>query len=189
MESGTVSVIITLVMAFMIPLALMFGRLADKVGEKKVFLIGLIGLTLTSVFAFSLMQLEHIAFIVIGVFILGFFLSTYEATMPGSLPTMFYTHIRYRTLAVTFNVSVSLFGGTTPLIAASLVAKTGDPLSPAYYLMAMSIVGILVVGLLHVSTSHKSLKGSYPNVDNQEDYDYFVENPDKALWWTKDKRV
>ncbi|MCD8833505.1 MFS transporter [Staphylococcus arlettae] len=189
MESGTVSVIITLVMAFMIPLALMFGRLADKVGEKKVFLIGLIGLTLTSVFAFSLMQLEHIAFIVIGVFILGFFLSTYEATMPGSLPTMFYTHIRYRTLAVTFNVSVSLFGGTTPLIASSLVAKTGDPLSPAYYLMAMSIVGILVVGLLHVSTSHKSLKGSYPNVDNQEDYDYFVENPDKALWWTKDKRV
>ena len=32
------------------------------------------------------------------------------------------------------------------------------------------------------------LQGSYPNVDNQEDYDYFVENPDKALWWTKDKR-
>src|SRR5699024_10302343 len=96
MESGTVSVIITLVMAFMIPLALMFGRLADKVGEKKVFLIGLIRLTLTSVFAFSLMQLEHIAFIVIGVFSFCFLLSTYDATGPGSLPTLFYTHIRYR---------------------------------------------------------------------------------------------
>jgi MHS family proline/betaine transporter-like MFS transporter len=109
--------------------------------------------------------------------------------MPGSLPTMFYTHIRYRTLAVTFNVSVSLFGGTTPLIASSLVAKTGDPLSPAYYLTAVSIVGIIVVGLLHVSTAGKSLKGSYPNVSSQKEFDYYAENPKKALWWIKDKHV
>src|SRR5699024_2823358 len=43
LDSTTVSVLITLVMAFMIPLALTFGRVADRIGEKKVFLIGLIG--------------------------------------------------------------------------------------------------------------------------------------------------
>ncbi|MDG0838417.1 MFS transporter [Staphylococcus equorum] len=189
LDSTTVSVVITLVMAVMIPLALMFGRIADKIGEKKVFLIGLIGTAVLSIFAFSLFQSTSIIYVIVGIFILGFFLSTYEATMPGSLPTMFYTHIRYRTLAVTFNVSVSLFGGTTPLIASALVAKTGDPLSPAYYLTAMSIVGIIVISLLHVSTSGKSLKGSYPNVESDEEYEYYAENPEKAMWWAKNKRV
>lgn len=189
LDSTTVSFLITIVMAIMIPLALMFGRVADKIGEKKVFLIGLIGTALFSVVSFSFFQSKSLVLIIIGIFILGFFLSTYEATMPGSLPTMFYTHIRYRTLAVTFNVSVSLFGGTTPLIASSLVAKTGDPLSPAYYLAAMSIVGIIVISLLHVSTAGKSLKGSYPNVQNDKEYEYYANNPEKALWWAKDKRV
>ncbi|MGS5041105.1 MFS transporter [Staphylococcus saprophyticus] len=189
LDSTTVSVLITVVMAVMIPLALMFGRVADRIGEKKVFLIGLIGTAVLSIGAFALIQTTTIIFVIVGIFVLGFFLSTYEATMPGSLPTMFYTHIRYRTLAVTFNVSVSLFGGTTPLIASSLVAKTGDPLSPAYYLTAVSIVGIIVISLLHVSPSGKSLKGSYPNVESDEEYEYYANNPDKAMWWAKDKRV
>ncbi|MFH4935420.1 MFS transporter [Staphylococcus cohnii] len=189
LDSTTVSVLITVVMAVMIPLALMFGRVADRIGEKKVFLIGLCGTAIFSTVAFALFQSGSLVLIIVGIFTLGFFLSTYEATMPGSLPTMFYTHIRYRTLAVTFNVSVSLFGGTTPLIASSLVAKTGDPLSPAYYLAAMSVIGIIVISLLHVSTAGKSLKGSYPNVQSDEEYEYYTKNPDKALWWADDKRV
>ena len=85
--------------------------------------------------------------------------------MPGSLPTMFFTHIRYRTLAVTFNISVSLFGGTTPLVNSWLVESTGNIYAP-YYLTAISIIGFIVIAVLHVSTG-KSLKGSYPNVDNK----------------------
>ena len=111
--------------------------------------------------AYSLLSTKSLPLIIIGVFILGFFLSTYEATMPGSLPTMFYTHIRYRTLSVTFNVSVSLFGGTTPLLASWLVERTGNILAPAYYLTAISLIGFLVITFLHVSTAGKSLKGSY----------------------------
>ncbi len=141
LDATTTSVLITCVMAIMIPLALMFGKLADKIGEKKVFLIGTGGLTLFSIIAFMLLHSQSFVVIVIGIFILGFFLSTYEATMPGSLPTMFYSHIRYRTLSVTFNISVSIFGGTTPLSFATwLVTKLGDPLAPAYYLTAISVI-------------------------------------------------
>ncbi|MFB1538883.1 MFS transporter [Staphylococcus aureus] len=186
LDATTTSVLITCVMAIMIPLALMFGKLADKIGEKKVFLIGTGGLTLFSIIAFMLLHSQSFVVIVIG--ILGFFLSTYEATMPGSLPTMFYSHIRYRTLSVTFNISVSIFGGTTPLVATWLVAKTGDPLAPAYYLTAISVIGFLVITFLHLSTAGKSLKGSYPNVDNEQDRAYYVEHPKEALWWVKERK-
>ncbi|HHW8712954.1 TPA: MFS transporter [Staphylococcus aureus] len=188
LDATTTSVLITCVMAIMIPLALMFGKLADKIGEKKVFLIGTGGLTLFSIIAFMLLHLQSFVVIVIGIFILGFFLSTYEATMPGSLPTMFYSHIRYRTLSVTFNISVSIFGGTTPLVATWLVTKTGDPLAPAYYLTAISVIGFLVITFLHLSTAGKSLKGSYPNVDNEQDRAYYAEHPKEALWWVKERK-
>ncbi len=188
LDATTTSVLITCVMAIMIPLALMFGKLADKIGEKKVFLIGNGGLTLFSIIAFMLLHSQSFVVIVIGIFILGFFLSTYEATMPGSLPTMFYSHIRYRTLSVTFNISVSIFGGTTPLVATWLVTKTGDPLAPAYYLTAISVIGFLVITFLHLSTAGKSLKGSYPNVDNEQDRAYYAEHPKEALWWVKERK-
>ncbi|HDG6064662.1 TPA: MFS transporter [Staphylococcus aureus] len=188
LDATTTSVLITCVMAIMIPLALMFGKLADKIGEKKVFLIGTGGLTLFSIIAFMLLHSLSFVVIVIGIFILGFFLSTYEATMPGSLPTMFYSHIRYRTLSVTFNISVSIFGGTTPLVATWLVTKTGDPLAPAYYLTAISVIGFLVITFLHLSTAGKSLKGSYPNVDNEQDRAYYAEHPKEALWWVKERK-
>lgn len=138
--------------------------------------------------AYSLLSTKSLPLIIIGVFILGFFLSTYEATMPGSLPTMFYTHIRYRTLSVTFNVSVSLFGGTTPLLASWLVERTGNILAPAYYLTAISLIGFLVITFLHVSTAGKSLKGSYPNVDNEKDRKYYEDNPKKLYGGLKKEK-
>lgn len=186
LDNVVVTALITGVMMLMIPLALFFGRLADKIGEKKVFLFGLGGLILFSIAAFSLLQTKSLLLIVLGILILGFFLSTYEATMPGSLPTMFFTDIRYRTLAVTFNVSVSLFGGTTPLIATWLVTKTGNPITPAYYLTIVSIIGFIVIAFMHVNTAGKSLKGSYPNVDNKEDFVFYKKNPKKAVWWKYD---
>ena len=188
LDATTTSVLITCVMAIMIPLALMFGKIADKIGEKKVFLIGTGGLTVFSIIAFVLLHSQSFIVIVIGIFILGFFLSTYEATMPGSLPTMFYSHIRYRTLSVTFNISVSIFGGTTPLVASWLVAETGNPLAPAYYLTAISLIGFLVITFLHLSTAGKSLKGSYPNVDNEKDRAYYAEHPKEALWWIEERK-
>ncbi|MFS0559359.1 MFS transporter [Terribacillus sp. 179-K 1B1 HS] len=182
--SSTVgTVLITIVMIIMVPLALMFGKLSDMIGNKTVFLIGLGGLSLLSAFAFYLVNLDGLLFISLGILILGVLLATYEGTMPGSLPTMFYTDIRYRTLSVTFNVSVSIFGGTTPLISTWLVHQTGNNLAPAWYLTIVSIIGFLVILFLFKSTSGKSLKGSYPTVSTKSEYKEAVENPEDALWW------
>ncbi|PAE17699.1 MFS transporter [Virgibacillus sp. 7505] len=182
--SSTVgTVLITLVMIIMVPLTLLFGRLSDKIGNKTVFLIGLGGLTLLSAFAFYLVNLNGLVYVSLGILILGVLLATYEGSIPGSLPTLFYTDIRYRTLSVTFNVSVSIFGGTTPLVSTWLVHQTGNNLAPAWYLTIVSIIGFLVILFLFKSTSGKSLKGSYPTVATKSEFKEAVENPEDALWW------
>ncbi|WP_077328243.1 MFS transporter [Virgibacillus siamensis] len=183
LSSTTGTIIITIIMVIMVPLALMFGKLSDNIGNKTVFLIGLGGLTLLSVLAFYFLNLNSLIFVSLGILILGVLLSTYEGTMPGTLPTMFTTDIRYRTLAVTFNVSVSLFGGTTPLVATWLVYQTGSNLAPGFYLTVISIIGFLVTAFFFTNTSGKSLKGSYPTVATKSEFKEAVENPKDALWW------
>src|SRR5690606_40287322 len=64
-------------------------------------------------------------------------LCPYTTLFRSLLPSLFYTEVRYGALAITYNVSASVFGGTTPLV----VSWTGDRLVPAYYLVAVSVIG------------------------------------------------
>lgn len=188
LSSATGTVLITIAMFIMIPLAFMFGKIGDKTGNKAVILIGLGGLTLLSALAFYLINLNGLAFISLGILILGVLLSIYEGTMPGTLPAMFYSDVRYRSLSVTFNVSVSIFGGTTPLLSTWLVHQTRNNLAPGFYLTVVSIIGFLVMAFLFKSTSGKSLKGSYPTVSSKSEYKEAVENPKDSLWWKDEQR-
>ncbi|GEL04531.1 MFS transporter [Rummeliibacillus sp. G93] len=182
---NTVSLVILLVvMMIMIPLALFFGRWSDKIGNKRIVQIGLLGTLILAVPAFSMMGYGHIGWIFAGVFLLGFFLSCYEGTMPSLLPTLFFSDVRYRALAVSFNISVSIFGGTTPLVASYLVHATKNPLSPAIYLMVISIIGFVIFTWLFRDTSGRPLKGSFPAVDSRKEFkEVLDQDPDDVLWW------
>ncbi|RIO02775.1 MFS transporter [Mammaliicoccus sciuri] len=175
--------ITAIVLLIMVPFALTFGRLGDKIGNKKVISFGLILGILVSVVSFQFLNIGGLGFLFLGLLLLGIVLSVYEGTMPGSLPTLFHTDIRYRTLSWTFNISVSLFGGTTPLVASCLVHVTGNNLAPAFYLLGVSIIGLIVVLTLFEDTSKKSLKGSYPTVASKKEFVHAVENPKDSLWW------
>jgi len=98
-----------------------------------------------------------------GLMLLGVALVCFTSTMPSTLPALFYTPVRYSALSIAFNVSVSLFGGTTPLVTAWLVERTGDPLVPAYYLMGAAVVGIITM-LFVTETAGLPLRGSPPAV-------------------------
>jgi len=175
--------ITAVVLLIMVPFALTFGRLGDKIGNKKVISFGLILGILVSVISFQFLNIGGLGFLFLGLLLLGIVLSVYEGTMPGSLPTLFHTDIRYRTLSWTFNISVSLFGGTTPLVASWLVHVTGNNLAPAFYLLGVSVIGLIVVLTLFEDTSKKSLKGSYPTVASKKEFVHAVENPKDSLWW------
>lgn len=176
-----------IVLIIMIPLALSFGKLADKLGNKKLISFGLIIGIILSTVAFSLLNIDNILGLFVGLLLIGLILSVYEGTMPGTLPALFETKVRYRTIAWTFNISISIFGGTTPLVASWLVHITGNNLAPAFYLMLVSVIGLAVVLLLFKDTSKKSLKRSYPNVETTNEFNYAVQNPKESLWWKQEK--
>jgi MHS family proline/betaine transporter-like MFS transporter len=59
----------------------------------------------------------------------------FSGTGPATLPALFPTKIRAGALSVAFNISVSLFGATTPLVTAALVTATHNLLAPGCYPM------------------------------------------------------
>ena len=67
------------------------------------------------------------------------------------LTDLFPTRVRFTGVALVFNVSFTLFSGTAPLVATSLIGETGRATSPAYMMMfsaAFALIGSLWVDRL-----------------------------------------
>jgi MFS family permease len=55
---------------------------------------------------------------------------------------LFATRVRFSGIALAQNVTQSVFGGTTPLIATALIAGLASPAAPAVYLIVCAAVGV-----------------------------------------------
>lgn len=155
--------LILLVMVVMMPLTLAGGRISDRIGRKPMILGACAALLVLSIPCMLLVGSGNNWLIFGGLMLMGMALVCFTSSMPATLPALFYTPVRYSGLSVSFNISVSLFGGTTPLVTAWLVEKTNDPLVPAYYLMAAAVIGILTT-LTVRETAGLPLRGSPPAV-------------------------
>lgn len=184
---GTMGSILSIVtMIVMIPAVFFFGWYSDKVGNKRTIIFGLAGFSLFSVLAFWLMSIPLLPLVIIGLFIIALFMSTFEGVMPSLLPSMFHTKVRLRTLSLVYNIGAAIFGGLTPFILSTLVETTEQDIAPSYYLMFINVVGLIIFLTMFKSTSNKSLRGSYPNVETEEEYEDVIKNPKDALWWEKE---
>ncbi|PHY10274.1 MAG: MFS transporter [Acidobacterium sp.] len=59
------------------------------------------------------------------------------------LTDLFPTRIRFTGVALGFNVSFTLFSGTAPLVATSLIGGTGQMASPAFLMMACALIALV----------------------------------------------
>jgi len=59
------------------------------------------------------------------------------------LTDLFPTRIRFTGVALGFNVSFTLFSGTAPLVATSLIGSTGQMASPAFLMMGCALVALI----------------------------------------------
>jgi MFS transporter, MHS family, proline/betaine transporter len=72
----------------------------------------------------------------------------YSGVLPSVLSEQFPVEVRAVGVAFSFSMSVTIFGGFAPFVATWLIAQTGDPLSPSYYLMATAVLSILALRVI-----------------------------------------
>jgi MFS family permease len=69
----------------------------------------------------------------------------YSGVLPSVLGEQFPVAVRAIGVSLSFSTAVTIFGGFAPLIATWLIAQTGDPLSPSYYLVATAFLSGLAL--------------------------------------------
>ena len=76
--------------------------------------------------------------------------AAYSGVLPALMAELFPIATRSTGIALAYNISVPIFGGFAPFIASWLVAVTHSPLAPSFYLIATSLVSLLVLAIIRV---------------------------------------
>src|SRR5918992_2536606 len=121
------------------------GALSDRIGRKPLLLTACVCFALLTYPLFLLMNtgslvgaiLAHLALAVIE----AIFISTSIAVMTEIFPT----RVRYGGYSIGYNFSVAIFGGSAPFLATWLISTTGNPLSPAFYVIFAAVATLLTV--------------------------------------------
>lgn len=121
------------------------GRLSDKYGRAKMIKFSCMLFIIFSVPIFSLMQMGSIFLVILGQFLLVFFMGLFFGPIPAIISEVFPVHVRFSGLSISHNLSMGVFGGPTPMIAAILIQKTGIMIVPAFLLILASVLSILSV--------------------------------------------
>ena len=133
----------TAAMALMLMIMPISAYFSDKVGRKGLLLAGLGGVLLGAVPCFMLIHSTDPTHIFMGLAILAIFIGLFIGPIAATNVEQFPREVRCTGLAISYNLGVGIFGGTTPMISAWLIRETGDPISPAYYLMAVVLISFL----------------------------------------------
>jgi MHS family proline/betaine transporter-like MFS transporter len=117
------------------------GWLSDKVGRKPLMLIMSFGFVFASYPMFrALTESPSVLTLFVVQFSYSLLQVFYTGTIAPVLAELFPTRVRFTGLSVSYGLAVTLFGGTAPFVATLLVKQTGNPVAPAFYIMALALV-------------------------------------------------
>ncbi|WP_375319550.1 MFS transporter [Candidatus Tisiphia endosymbiont of Oplodontha viridula] len=121
------------------------GYLSDIIGRKKIFVINLLVIILVTPFLMQVIETGDFYLIIISQIILSILAACYIGPEPALQAEFYPTNIRNTALSLSYNIATSIFGGTTPLVIAYLVQKTGTITSAIYYIIACAIASLIAL--------------------------------------------
>lgn len=132
------------------------GKISDRIGRKPMMIASALALGVLTIPAFLVLDhfrtataLLAVTGVLTMVFALGAGMTIVTTTelMPP--------RIRSGATATIYALSIAIFGGTAQFNVAWLTARTGDPLAPAYYMMAALVVGLIAMVLVRETAPAK----------------------------------
>jgi MHS family proline/betaine transporter-like MFS transporter len=127
-------------------LALVFGHLSDRVGRKPLLLgaaaaIAILAYPLIA----ALTPPPAIGTLVVVQSSMAVLIAAFTGPAPAALGELYPTNVRSTGLSLAYNGAVTIFGGFAPFIATWLIAKTGNNLVPAFYVVASALLSLIAL--------------------------------------------
>jgi MHS family proline/betaine transporter-like MFS transporter len=135
--------------AILMVTAPVFGALSDRYGRFRVLMIALLTIGFSSYPLFLMLTTWPTVTTLIAVqAVVGLLIAACLGPIPAMLSDIFPTSTRGTGLALSYNFSVTLFGGFSPLIVTWMIAATGSKMAPSFYVMATALISVVAVGVL-----------------------------------------
>ena len=143
-----------LVLVLVIPFA---GALSDRIGRKPLLLTCCLSFVLLSHQLFDSMVTQGSLAVVMGVqVVFALMIASFSGPGPAAISELFPTRLRSTWMSAGYSLAVAIFGGFAPFIATWLIARTGSPLSPTWYVICAAVISTLVI-LRLPETAHEEL--------------------------------
>lgn len=140
----TAVMIATIITTILIPF---MGMLSDKIGRKKLFIGGTIGMALFAFPYFWLLQQKSVLLLIIATVIgLGVIWAPITAVLGTMFSEIFDARIRYTGITLGYQIGAALAGGTAPLVATALLNRFNNSYVPvAIYIIFASVLSLAAI--------------------------------------------
>jgi MHS family proline/betaine transporter-like MFS transporter len=132
----------------------LFGHWSDKIARPRIMVVTAWLFVLTSWPCFFLMaSWPALWSCIFACTWLQFLKAGYSGVLPSLLGEQFPVATRAIGVAVSFSTAVTIFGGFAPFIATWLIARTGNPLSPSFYLVVTAAMSAAALAMIQFRTA------------------------------------
>lgn len=137
--SNSIALLITF---FTVPIA---AAVSDRIGRKRMLLIAVVFSAIVALPAYLLVGVGTLGSAIAAQSLLGLALGLVFGPAGPAYVEMFPARVRYTGASISYNLAFTIFGGTAPLLATALIAWTGSTISPAWYIVAVTVLALVVL--------------------------------------------
>ncbi|RZQ65967.1 MFS transporter [Amycolatopsis suaedae] len=143
-SSSTTLTIITGLTLFAAVAGPVLGLQADRFGRRPILRTGAVTAVVATVPVYLLIGTGSLVAVIAGLFVLLLVVSMLGAGAMAVME-MLPADVRFSGMALPYNFSYAVFGGTAPLVGQLLVDGTGSLLAPAFYATVVALLGLPVL--------------------------------------------
>lgn len=143
--------------AFWLASTLYFGKLSDRVGRKRTFIIGYIALAIWCVPMWLLVDTGSIAMFYVAVIVTGALLGPTYGPMCALFAEMFPVKVRLSGVSIGYAIGSIIGGAFAPMIAEILYTTFNTSMAIATYSVAISLISLIGVLMVPKGIQDKDL--------------------------------
>lgn len=142
-SDNTIEHLVNFSYVLMAVVTIIVAIIADKVGRRRVYGVLLLLIISSIFFVMRIFESGTIEYVIGAQIFLAILAAAYIGPEPALQAEFYPVPVRNTALSLSYNLAVSIFGGTTPFALEYLLQRTGSITSCAYYVLVVSILSMI----------------------------------------------
>ena len=126
------------------------GMIGDRVGRRPMLVWGAVAIAVLAVPAFMLVTSGSVVLALCGQMLFVVAICFYGGGCYTFFIEVFDTKTRFTSAAFSYNLGYAVLGGTAPFVGTAMVNATGVPFSPAFYVIGIAVLTLVVMAVTRV---------------------------------------